>query len=452
MRLRSLYSIKTTLLSLIKYKNKVSEKSDVNKVRERIENDLKKISQLFNDVKNILETSTYNARFKDDAEQIENVLFVLKDMEDIESILSVVSVLDEIEIEDEINNYCIKGDYYPILHNNKYSTDLRDVFLEMLSKKIKSNRGLNIFDSRCKYGHNMSFLKKELTDSVFYGLEEDPAIAEDGRNEIDRCIKGTLFGSKISNDVFDVLFLVPDISFALEFNVTGTIKEKKEKLALKNTIKYLREDGVFIYNIPYFKITKDMAFVISKLLDDVQVVKHYTNQDVKAFIPYITIIGRKKITKDAKEDIYKMLSDLKYEDIEMYDKLKEYHINMPPLQVQLFRGSILDESEIDNLLKNSPLYDSFWEKQTVSNNEIVSRPLLPFNMGQIGLVLTSGCLDGVIEEFDGQYHAIKGMVTKVKKETSESNSNNTEQSITDVYSNVVQINIFGPDGEFIELT
>ncbi|MGL5507558.1 MAG: hypothetical protein ACRDB0_06625, partial [Paraclostridium sp.] len=80
-----------------------------------------------------------------------------------------------------------------------------------------------------------------------------------------------------------------------------------------------------------------------------------------------------------------------------------------------------------------------------------TKPLLPFNMGQICLVLTSGCLDGIIEEFDGQYHAIKGMVTKVKKTTTNTNDNNTEQMAKDVYTNIVQINIFTPDGEFIEL-
>ncbi len=77
------------------------------------------------------------------------------------------------------------------------------------------------------------------------------------------------------------------------------------------------------------------------------------------------------------------------------------------------------------------------------------RPLLPFNMGQIGLVLTSGCLDGVVEEYEGQYHAIKGMVTKVR-DFNNSRENNDETSIETI-SNKVQINLLTPDGKFIEL-
>lgn len=70
-------------------------------------------------------------------------------------------------------------------------------------------------------------------------------------------------------------------------------------------------------------------------------------------------------------------------------------------------------------------------------------------MGQIGLVLTSGCLDGVVEEYEGQYHAIKGMVTKVR-DFNNSREDNDETSIETI-SNKVQINLLTPDGKFIEL-
>ena len=70
-------------------------------------------------------------------------------------------------------------------------------------------------------------------------------------------------------------------------------------------------------------------------------------------------------------------------------------------------------------------------------------------MGQIGLVLTSGCLDGVVEEYEGQYHAIKGMVTKVR-DFNNSREDNDETSIETI-SNKVQINLLTPDGQFIEL-
>ena len=93
--------------------------------------------------------------------------------------------------------------------------------------------------------------------------------------------------------------------------------------------------------------------------------------------------------------------------------------------------------------------ESFFKKQEIETNEQNARPLMPFNMGQIGLVLTSGCLDGTVEEYEGQYHAIKGMVTKIKHV--DNDIDNNEESILETISNKVQINIITPDGKFIEL-
>ena len=71
-------------------------------------------------------------------------------------------------------------------------------------------------------------------------------------------------------------------------------------------------------------------------------------------------------------------------------------------------------------------------------------------MGQIGLVLTSSCLDGVVEEYEGQHHAIKGMVNKIRH-TDTNNDVGNEESVLETISNKVQINIITPDGQFIEL-
>ena len=77
-------------------------------------------------------------------------------------------------------------------------------------------------------------------------------------------------------------------------------------------------------------------------------------------------------------------------------------------------------------------------------------PLLPFNIGQVGLVLTSGCLDGVVEEIDGVYHVIKGMTTKLTTvETDDSEEDKIKS--TETISNRVKINVFTADGKFIEL-
>ena len=161
------------------------------------------------------------------------------------------------------------------------------------------------------------------------------------------------------------------------------------------------------------------------------------------------IIGTKNTTPDIKEDVYNYLSSIKLKDIS-YQLNKQYTLATGGIkEPELFRGSALDVSELESIVKNDTLMESFFKKQEIETNEQNARPLMPFNMGQIGLVLTSGCLDGTVEEYEGQYHAIKGMVTKIKHE--DSDIDNNEESILETISNKVQINIVTPDGKFIEL-
>jgi hypothetical protein len=77
-------------------------------------------------------------------------------------------------------------------------------------------------------------------------------------------------------------------------------------------------------------------------------------------------------------------------------------------------------------------------------------PLLPFNIGQVGLVLTSGCLDGVIEEMEGINHVIKGMTTKVIT-TNREDLDDNKMRCTETINNQVKINIFTADGKYIQL-
>ena len=85
---------------------------------------------------------------------------------------------------------------------------------------------------------------------------------------------------------------------------TGNLIEKQEKSTIRNTIKYLRQDGILIYAMPITRMTRDMAVVISKLLRDVQILRK--EQDNY----YVYIIGVKDIQSEPREEVYKLLMDV----------------------------------------------------------------------------------------------------------------------------------------------
>jgi hypothetical protein len=88
---------------------------------------------------------------------------------------------------------------------------------------------------------------------------------------------------------------------------------------------------------------------------------------------------------------------------------------------------------------------TFWNDQKIQTaEENAKNPLLPFNTGQLGLVLTSGCLDGIIDEGNGYSHIVKGRV--VKKTEKENDNIGEDIELTETTSNRVEINVIMPDG------
>ena len=107
--------------------------------------------------------------------------------------------------------------------------------------------------------------------------------------------------------------------------------------------------------------------------------------------------------------------------------------------------------ELYDIVETSGVLDEFFETQKVEKiGESTTKPLLPFNIGQLGLVLTSGCLDGIIDEGDGHYHLVKGKVSKKSETTREVSDGVLEESET--ISNRVEINVLLPNGEYKILT
>ena len=119
------------------------------------------------------------------------------------------------------------------------------------------------------------------------------------------------------------------------------------------------------------------------------------------------------------------------------------------LDIKRFRGSELNETELVELHNASKCTDAFWKEQQVEKlGESKARPLLPFNIGQLGLILTSGCLDGVVDEGNNYCHAVKGRVVK-KVDTTEILDPRTHQiQVINTTSNRVEISALLPDGTY----
>ena len=195
-----------------------------------------------------------------------------------------------------------------------------------------------------------------------------------------------------------------------------------------------------IYTIPFTRMTYEVMLFLSKNFINISIIKS-TQKDQ---LDNVTIIGQKQTVREYEEE-YSRLKHIKYEDLEdTTDTI--YYLPTEELNVDLFRGGYISPAEMQNIISTDGLYNEFYKQ--VDDHKILTdtQPLLPFNIGQVGLVLTSGRLDGVIEEPGDRYHIIKGRTIKYT-ENIQNNIENNEERVKKI-SNRVQIKAFGADGTF----
>ena len=363
----------------------------------------------------------------------------------IEQLKSINELLDVIDLDylDRISlGYMNESsdDYY---YNNTEAFDIPDEILQSIRISM-SARPLNLFFPDADSGYNIPAMS--LSEDRTYANSERRI--ESCRQLTTRTIKGSLKGSHISNNFFDAMLVCPQVDYRLQSDELGKYREPIEKTLIKNYIKYLRKGGLYICMLPATRVDDNLALWLSKALSDNTIVFKLNDTPLQKII----IIGQKQITSTVKESLYAKLKRIDYDTLDDYTILEPNMFVIPSeeLTLEFFRGSRLDTSDVLEAL-NVSMMDDFLNKQTQPLVVKDQSPLLPFNIGQVGLVLTSGCLDGVVEEMDGVYHVIKGMTTKITDTKTEVSDDNTQIKSTETISNQVKINVFTADGKFISL-
>ena len=322
--------------------------------------------------------------------------------------------------------------------------------MSIIAKAIKrQGRKIKILDPYCRRGINIFDFAAQYENPVeTYGIDANSEVPLDSRGNFDRLILGKLRGSNISNDVFDVVMMNPAVSLIKEGK---NVIEKKERDYLYKGTTYLRVGGLMVYAIPYFKYAKEICAFIARNFKDVQI---FSTTDAINERKYLYVLGIKKpaLERDLDASVYVRLRNACEYDVVANmnpEALDEYVLPLQAAPVKKFRGSVLDEVEFERLYEVSPCTQQFWKDQKVEKlSEHAKQPLLPFNVGQLGLVLTSGCLDGVIQEGDGHCHAVKGRVIKKVDSVNDIDISANQIEVTETTSNRVEINAFLPDGTY----
>lgn len=303
---------------------------------------------------------------------------------------------------------------------------------------------VNFLDPCCGEGLALKNLAYGVNAKT-YGIELDEYRAEQAKENLDHVLKCGYEDARINNNAFSCLLLNPPYDWdAPEDSLHSS--ERKEKTFLKGTVKYVLPDGVLVYIVPQKRVTDDVAKLLAYRFDSFNCYR-FPDGEYERF-RQIVLFGKKKQKSSPDAGAFDRLSVIPGEALEEIPYLERPVYDLPPTpEVKLFRSSLIDENEIEKELMNSPLWEKLRNNNSNSANH-TGRPPLPLHTGHIGLLLASGCLDGVVGEGDGK-HIVRGKVEKVTYNEQEYHGDVLIDRETETYR--VSIKVLKQDGEIVNL-
>jgi len=158
--------------------------------------------------------------------------------------------------------------------------------------------GVNLLDPCCGCGVALRFLADGIKDNggecKTYGVELDSRRAEEALTRLDRVGFGSFFHSRTSNEAFHAMLLNPPYMSVI---TEGGNNTRNEKRFLADSMSNLMIGGLLIYIIPYYRLTADIARMLSENFSDITLWK-FEAREFKKFKQMVVFGIRQKRQDD----------------------------------------------------------------------------------------------------------------------------------------------------------
>ena len=362
--------------------------------------------------------------------------------------------------------------------------DLNSAYIKnIINQTVTGDHKINIMVHNFPYypsSYEFKNLDKVKPENVNIYATAQEGYAFDLKNRQD--LEGVAIGNEsnniITNKCFDFIISrvnYDDRRYHLR-NDFGKPCDPENLSCIRRLSKYVRDNGLIFLTLPSFTLSKEICLLLKKtfILKNAQLtmVNQATDNDdphlmlfpdvnVRQDISFVTLVLQKKdelqMSEDEHERQYQLLRSISLDPSGfLKEHQEEFGLSNKTdftdafaktfIPVKIFRGTCADPSILMLTIQNSPLYSI---KEDIKSKPI--EPPLPFEKGQIGLILASGKLDGVVHEKNGFNHVIRGRVykaTRTSEELEVVGTNHGRHTTTHVTSNVTEINVMAGDGTF----
>lgn len=354
---------------------------------------------------------------------------------------------------DRINWYAPSGYYRePSIIHSEQDSLLMNTMMEPISRAVTaaqkvSDKTVNVMFSRANYEpHTIEMLKEELGDNIrIYGTydESDLMQGRETRLCMERCAIGLPNSYQISNNVFDIIYSRSITSQRYgNYNGVPSAAESKITKDMKRLWRYLAPGGILLLLVPKFCMRQKERMTASSYYSLVWNEKIECEKYPDLDLRLLALRKETTISDEEKDATYQALVEMN-----VTEEPEDAYASIPTRDfgpVRWVRGSEDDLLIVEIALENSTLKVKK-DKTKVRNIE----PLLPLKKGQIGQIIASGRLNGIIDEGDGFKHVISGRVVKGNRRKYSQDYSDSEHAVEEIKiisNNLVEINALGGDG------
>lgn len=345
--------------------------------------------------------------------------------------------------EAKTTNAAIIGRLMSQVKMGYYPTDLEHIRHMAYGIEFPDGVAVNLLDPCCGCGLALSLLAQGV-DCNTYGIELDSYRAEEAIGRLDRVGFGSYFRSRIGHESFHLMLLNPPY---LSVMAEGGSNTRSEKRFLVDALYHLIYGGLLIYIIPHYRLTADICRVLCDNFEDLTVWR-FASGEFKKY-KQVAVMGIRRKRCDGSGQVTELASKALGPD--MLPELSEisegrYRLPSTSIKVNTFKGAEFNEYELAEQLNRSTSFSRLFEKNKLDS--AVKRPLLPLNLGQVGLIGGSGLINGLVE--CDTPHIIKGRIVKENSVNKEENLNNkgelTSTTVIETRSNKMIFNLLTPQG------
>jgi hypothetical protein len=239
-----------------------------------------------------------------------------------------------------------------------------------------------------------------MTDGVpvrRYGIELDAYRSEEARETLDKVIQGSAFDTHAAVESYSMVYLNPPY----DFEIGEGKNQRMERLFLEHVGRWVRPGGVLVMVIPYDRVYECRGVLTPQFRD--KAIYRLTEAEAVAY-KQVAVFGvrrtrqeRQLVTDHAVQQANCKLNDLtrRYEQIQPLPDVPDRVYAVPPSPPARleYRGLPLDV--VEDLLATSPAWRQAQRVTHAPKTEFSGRPLTPLHRGHVGLLCTSGLLNGV---------------------------------------------------------